>query len=118
MVPLYTKLVHSEMNSDLVPSTSVARPSTLLGVHDETRSFGPRGGNTMQELLRILVKRAKWVIAAIILAVCASVGLGLTMKPVYESRAIIELNKSNSGAASLDIGGDLGRKYWATATAS
>ncbi len=61
----------------------------------------------MQELLRILAKRARWVMAAVIVAVLCSIGLGLMMKPVFESKAIIELNKSSSGASGLDLGGDL-----------
>jgi capsular exopolysaccharide synthesis family protein len=60
----------------------------------------------MQELFRIVAKRRIWLICSVIVAVACSVVLTSMMKPVYQSTAVIELNKNSTGASALDIGGD------------
>ncbi|MGB6687386.1 MAG: polysaccharide biosynthesis tyrosine autokinase [Terracidiphilus sp.] len=57
--------------------------------------------DALHGLIRVISKRRKWIIAAIV--VCESLALAITllMKPTYESTATIELNKQGSG---MDLG--------------
>ena len=59
----------------------------------------------LYSLLRLVTRRMKWIVGAIL--ICEVLALIVTMatRPVYEATATIELNKSNS---SLDLGvGDM-----------
>jgi succinoglycan biosynthesis transport protein ExoP len=97
------------MNSDprslLVPRSSIATMGASVDT-DGSSVFVPRTANTMQELFRVLSKRRRWVIAAVVLALVCSIGRALTMKPIFQSTVVIELNKSSSSAAGLELGGD------------
>jgi polysaccharide biosynthesis transport protein len=60
--------------------------------------------------MRVISKRRKWIIAAIV--VCESMALAVTlmMKPTYQSTATIELNKQGSGV-DLGLGDELGSTF-------
>ena len=58
--------------------------------------------HALQNLLRVLTKRRKWIIGSIVICELLAVGLTLMMKPTYGATATIELNKN--GAGSLDLG--------------
>jgi polysaccharide biosynthesis transport protein len=93
------------------PSSLTSKnPLHLPGVtpaQDPRRFSATRTGNTIQELFRIVAKRRIWLICSVVVAVVCSVVLTSMMKPVYQSTAVIELNKSSTGASALDIGGDM-----------
>lgn len=98
--------MNSDLQSSLVPKNAL--PTTqIIAVAEGERSFAPRTANTMQELLRLVLKRRWWLISAVILSVAASIFYSMVKKPVYASTVVIELNKSNSGASALEMGDEL-----------
>jgi polysaccharide biosynthesis transport protein len=66
----------------------------------------PQSSDALHGLMRVISKRRKWIIAAIV--VCESLALAVTllMKPTYQSTATIELNKQGSGV-DLGLGDEL-----------
>jgi capsular exopolysaccharide synthesis family protein len=64
--------------------------------------FAP--SNSLHNLLRVLTRRAKWIIGSIAICVSLAIVATLMAKPTYEATTTIELNKSNSGSLDLGIG--------------
>jgi uncharacterized protein involved in exopolysaccharide biosynthesis len=60
------------------------------------------GSYAIQSVLRVLSRRRKWLVGAIIVSLVVAAVVTLFVKPVYEATATIELNKSSAG--SLDFG--------------
>lgn len=55
----------------------------------------------LQTLIRVLKKRWKWLVSAIVICEALTLAAVLSMKPAYDATATIQLNKSGS---SLDLG--------------
>src|ERR1700722_924771 len=62
--------------------------------------------HALQNLLRVLTKRRKWIIGSIVFCELLAILLTLMMKPTYGATATIELNKSSSGSLDLGLGDD------------
>jgi len=86
----------------------VLHKGTEKSTNSVAATVHPHSDNThaLQNLLRVLTKRRKWIIGSIAICGLLAIIVTLTTKPTYQSTATIELNKSSSG--SLDLGlGDL-----------
>src|ERR1700722_18642499 len=81
---------------------SYARIETPMDSMVASVHHHPVHTHALQNLLRILTKRRKWIIGSIVICELLAVGLTLMMKPTYGATATIELNKN--GAGSLDLG--------------
>lgn len=66
----------------------------------------PQGSDALHGLMRIISKRRKWIIAAIVICESLALAVTLLMKPTYQSTATIELNKQGSGV-DLGLGDEL-----------
>jgi polysaccharide biosynthesis transport protein len=62
--------------------------------------------HALQNLMRILTKRRKWIIGSIVICELLAILLTLVMKPTYGATATIELNKSSAGSLDLGLGDD------------
>lgn len=62
--------------------------------------------HALQNLMRVLTKRRKWIIGSIVICELLAVILTLMMKPTYGATATIELNKNGAGSLDLGLGGD------------
>jgi len=56
--------------------------------------------------MRVISKRRKWIVAAIVICESLALAVTLLMKPTYQSTATIELNKQGSGV-DLGLGDEL-----------
>jgi polysaccharide biosynthesis transport protein len=62
--------------------------------------------HALQNLMRVVTKRRKWIIGSIVICELLAIILTLIMKPTYGATATIELNKSSSGSLDLGVGDD------------
>ncbi len=62
------------------------------------------GSFAIQGVLRVLSRRRKWLVGAIIVSLVVATAVTLFVKPVYEATVTIELNKSNAGSLDFGIG--------------
>jgi polysaccharide biosynthesis transport protein len=87
------------VNNYEVPVAVSSEREVLYRAHGRHHSFHASG---LRSLLHLAYRRMGWIIAS--LFACALVALVITVrtKPIYESTATIELNKSGGG--SLDLG--------------
>ena len=67
--------------------------------------------HALQNLMRVLTKRRKWIIGSIVICELLAILLTLMMKPTYGATATIELNKNGAGSLDLGLGdGDLSQQ--------
>jgi polysaccharide biosynthesis transport protein len=57
--------------------------------------------DALHSLMRVISKRRKWIISAIVLCEAMALFVTLMMRPTYQATAVIELNKQGSG---MDLG--------------
>jgi polysaccharide biosynthesis transport protein len=57
----------------------------------------------LQNFIRVLTKRAKWIIGSILICMLLSVVISLMTKPIYQATATIELNKESGGSLNLGL---------------
>ena len=62
-----------------------------------------RNTQALQNFIRVLTKRAKWIIGSIVICVLLSGVITLMTKPLYQATATIELNKESSGSLNLGL---------------
>jgi polysaccharide biosynthesis transport protein len=88
------QLMSYAKNEMLVPSTvgSAQHPSVNT--------------NALQNFMRVLTKRRKWIIGSIVICELLAILLTLIMKPTYGATATIELNKNSAGSLELGLGDD------------
>ena len=91
--------------------TPIARPESIEGT--ERMLFGQQssGAYGLRNLLRVLTKRRTWILGTLLVCILASLLATWMMKPIYQSTATIELNKSNSGVMSMALGDMMGNQY-------
>lgn len=87
------------MNNNEVHAAIGEKRSGLLQPHD-VQQFAQLHG--LHGLVRVASRRRFWIIGSIVLCMVLALIVTAMTKPVYESTATIELNKSSGG--SLDVG--------------
>jgi polysaccharide biosynthesis transport protein len=89
------------VSNDEVPRTGYETPvsSVVKSVH-----HSPVDPHARQNVMRIWTKHKIWIIGSIAICELLAILFTLTMKPLYDSTATIELNKGGAGA--LDLGVD------------
>ncbi len=86
------------MNNDESGSAINERSGGLLRPHD-VQQFASLHG--LQGLVRMVNRRLKWIIGAILICLLVAILITVTTKPMYQATAMIELNPSDS---SLGLG--------------
>ncbi len=67
--------------------------------------------HALQNLMRVLKKRRKWIIGSIVICELLAILMTLIMRPTYGATATIELNKNSTGSLDLGLGdGDLSQQ--------
>jgi polysaccharide biosynthesis transport protein len=83
------------------PRTETPMNSMVATVHHQSVNT-----HALQNLMRVLTKRRKWIIGSIVICELLAILLTLMMKPTYGATATIELNKSSAGSLDLGLGDD------------
>jgi len=86
-------------NSQILPVNNEAQtsPSGPAFVHLNA------GVNGLQNIVRVLMRRRRWIIGPMILCVLLALVMTAVMKPVYEATTVIELNKGNAGSMDISV---------------
>jgi succinoglycan biosynthesis transport protein ExoP len=85
-----------EFEVPLLPSDVPMNSRAAIATH-------PSGNpHALHNFTRILAKRGKWIISAIVICLLFAAVVTFLMKPIYQATATIELNKDSGG--SLDLG--------------
>lgn len=84
------------MNNDESGSAINERSGGLLRPHD-VQQFASLHG--LQGLVRMVNRRLKWIIGAILVCLLVAILITVTTKPMYQATAMIELNPSDSSLA-------------------
>ena len=67
-------------------------------------SFSHLAESGLQNLLRLLSRRRKWIVGSTIACATLAVVISLIMRPIYEATTTIELNKGGAGSMDLGLG--------------
>jgi polysaccharide biosynthesis transport protein len=81
-----------------------ARSETPMNSRAGSAHSGSGNAPALQDLIRMLTKRRKWIIGSIVICVVFAVVVTLMMKPTYQATATIELNKDAGGSLDLGLG--------------
>jgi capsular exopolysaccharide synthesis family protein len=92
----------------LIPSDELNNRPVRLSAERTTEYSGTAEILVLQELLRIVVRRRKWIIGAVAVGVIAAIAITWSTVPVYESTATVELNGSDTGSFNLSVGDMVG----------
>lgn len=90
-----------EVSHPPAPAPAPFRAPVTVSAYPAGGANQPPSNDPMHSLLRVVSKRRKWIIAAIVLCEAMALFVTLMMRPTYQATATIELNKQGSG---IDLG--------------